>query len=70
MLLNFYFDSMNKKYIKTVGLSCFISLSAVAQQNITGTIIDKQNTPVLGATVISVVDPSQRTITDKNVFFL
>lgn len=69
MLLNFYFDSMNKKYIKTVGLSCFISLSAVAQQNITGTIIDKQNTPVLGATVISVVDPSQRTITDKNGFF-
>lgn len=60
---------MNKKYIKTVGLSCFISLSAVAQQSITGIIIDKSNTPVLGATVISVVDPSQRTITDKNGFF-
>lgn len=60
---------MNKKYIKTIGLSCFISLSAVAQQSITGTIIDKQNSPVLGAMVISVLDPSQKTITDKDGFF-
>lgn len=60
---------MKKKYIYIISLLWIFCLSSMAQQTITGTIKNQQNSPVLGASVAVVGDPSNATLTDENGIF-
>lgn len=60
---------MNIKYISILGIAGLFSISTMAQQTITGTIKNRQEVPVLGATVSVVGDPAKKVITDENGVF-
>lgn len=60
---------MKKKYICSLGTACLLSLSAMAQQTITGTVKNSSNLPMLGVSVSVVGNPGKATITDENGVF-
>lgn len=60
---------MKKKYILALGISGMFFLSSWAQQTISGTIKNQQETPVLGATVSVLSAPAKTVITDENGAF-
>lgn len=60
---------MKNKHIVALSIAGMFSLSAMAQQTITGTIKNQQKAPILGATVSVVGDPAKAVITDENGVF-
>ena len=59
---------MRKKYI-SIFVAGLFSLSAMAQQSITGVVKDSKNMPVLGASITVVGAPAHKAITDENGVF-
>ena len=60
---------MKRKYILVLVAACTFSLSAMAQQTITGVVKNQQNSPVLGAAIIVVGNSAEKAITDENGVF-
>lgn len=60
---------MKKRYISVLAVASLLSLSAMAQQKITGVVKDTQGAPVLGAVVAAVGDPARHAVTDINGLF-
>lgn len=60
---------MKKKYISILAAASIISVSAMAQQKVTGVIKDAQGMPVAGALVSAVGNSSIKSITDQEGIF-
>lgn len=60
---------MNKRYISVLAVVGLFSLSAMAQQKITGVVKDAQGVPVMGALVSAVGNPIQKSLTDQKGIF-
>ena len=60
---------MKKRNIIIFAVASLLSLPAIAQQQVTGVVKNKQGNPVAGVAVIAVGNPAQKSITDANGFF-
>lgn len=67
--LIYYVFDMKKRYISVLAVAGMVSVSAMAQQQITGIVRDTQGMPVAGAVVSVVGDASAKSITSQDGAF-